>query len=220
MDKPNLLKISKQIYSDNKIAIQERISVFDRIREKGTNEEFFFELVYCILAAVTSAELAFKVHNILKQDRFVIKANKEQIIKKLKTCYRFYNLRGAYIYETREFLKNSYDFNLRKIVRESSSPELRRRFFVEKKEIVGVRMKVASHFLRNIGFNDYAILDKHVIEIMKEFNLIDSLSKVPTNTKNYIKHENVLKDFGKQVNLTMGQLDFVLWYYKTGKFIK
>ena len=81
-------------------------------------------------------------------------------------------------------------------------------------------MKVASHFLRNIGFNDYAILDKHVIEIMKEFNLIDSLSKVPTNTKNYIKHENVLKDFGKQVNLTMGQLDFVLWYYKTGKFIK
>ena len=56
--------------------------------------------------------------------------------------------------------------------------------------------------------------------IMKEFNLIDSLSKVPTNTKNYIKHENVLKDFGKQVNLTMGQLDFVLWYYKTGKFIK
>ena len=81
-------------------------------------------------------------------------------------------------------------------------------------------MKVVSHFLRNIGFNDYAILDKHVIEIMKEFNLIDSLSKVPTNTKNYIKHENVLKDFGKQVNLTMGQLDFVLWYYKTGKFIK
>ena len=41
MDKSNLLKISKQIYSDNKIAIQERISVFDRIREKGTNEEFF-----------------------------------------------------------------------------------------------------------------------------------------------------------------------------------
>ena len=80
-------------------------------------------------------------------------------------------------------------------------------------------MKVASHFLRNIGFMEYAILDKHVIQIMKEFNLISDKFKISNKVK-YIECELVLRELGEYVNLTMGELDFVLWYYKTGKIIK
>ncbi len=219
MNTKDLVDISKKIYLDNKDRIDKRVNSFNRIGKEGTNEEIFFELVYCILAAGTSAELAFKVHKILKKDRFVILASKEEIVEKLRTCYRFYNLRGTYIYQTRQFLQDAYYFNLRDIIN-TDSPDERRNFFVEKPEIIGVGMKVASHFLRNIGFNDYAILDKHLIKIMKDFNLISESAKIPISRNKYLEYEDTLKEFSKKVDLTMGELDFVLWYHKTGKIIK
>lgn len=219
MNKENLCKIIKRIHLNKENEIRGRIEEFRHIGTLGSNEDIFFELVYCMLAAGTSAELAFKVHNILRKDDFIISANQKQIIQKLKTCYRFYNLRGEYIYQTREYFRKNFNFDFKKIIKDNYSLEGRRDFFAEDKNIIGIGMKVASHFLRNIGFMEYAILDKHVIQIMKEFNLISDKFKI-SNKMKYIECELVLRELGEYVNLTMGELDFVLWYYKTGKIIK
>lgn len=40
-----------------------------------------------------------------------------------------------------------------------------------------------------------------------------------TKTK-YLEIEEVLKDIGKSVNLTMVELDLFLWYIETGKILK
>ena len=80
-------------------------------------------------------------------------------------------------------------------------------------------MKAASHFLRNIGFEDYAILDKHIIVIMKENGLISKKFSV-LNEKNYIKIEEILREIALKHNISLSTLDLVLWYSKTGKIIK
>ena len=80
-------------------------------------------------------------------------------------------------------------------------------------------MKAASHFLRNIGFVDYAILDKHILNIMRECGLISEDFSL-LNEKNYIKIEEILRKIALKHKITLSTLDLILWYYKTGKIIK
>ena len=86
------------------------------------------------------------------------------------------------------------------------------------KNIKGIGYKECSHFLRNIGFNDYAIIDFHIVDLLVHYNLID---KPKTMTKRkYLEIEEVLKEIGTILNLNMAQLDLYLWYLETGKILK
>ena len=79
-------------------------------------------------------------------------------------------------------------------------------------------MKEASHFLRNVGFEDYAIIDFHIIDILEKYGLIE---KPKTMTKNkYLEIEDILKKLAKKVNLSLAELDLYLWYKETGKVLK
>jgi N-glycosylase/DNA lyase len=78
--------------------------------------------------------------------------------------------------------------------------------------------KEASHFLRNIGFMDVAIIDRHILNILVEYGLIKrpkTLSK-----KNYLEIEKKLEKLAKKTRMSLGELDFYLWYMKTGKVLK
>ena len=75
-----------------------------------------------------------------------------------------------------------------------------------------------SHFLRNIGFDDFAIIDFHIIDVLVTYNLIER-PKTLTKRK-YLEIENTLRDIAKQTNLTLAELDLYLWYIETGKILK
>ena len=84
-------------------------------------------------------------------------------------------------------------FNFKKIFEINYTSDDRRSFFSDNKNIIGVGMKAASHFLRNVGFMEYAILDKHIISIMKEFQhtlqnkmLLDDYSHIDLKIDNQI----------------------------------
>ena len=189
------------------------------IKVLAADEDIFLELVFCILAAGTSANLALKVSNILREDNFIFNADSEEIISKLKTCYRFYNVKGRYIFQTREYIKSIHKFNFKKIFELNCTSDDRRSFFSDNKNIIGVGMKASSHFLRNVGFMEYAILDKHIVSIMRQFNLIDHNTTI-FSKNNYLECESILARFAKELNLPLGKLDLILWYIKTGKIIK
>ena len=218
MSKLNIDLVIDKVLKEKKSEVDSKVEIFSEINKDGYKETFL-ELVYVILAAGTSAKLALSTVDILKKDDFVFNKDLTQIIKKLKGCYRFYNLRGKYIYNTREYIRSSYNNSFKKIFNDNSSHYRRRSFFSSNPKVQGVGMKAASHFLRNIGFNDYAILDKHIINLMKECGLI-SLDFKTLNEKNYIAIENILRKVGSRHNLTLSSLDLVLWYFKTGKIIK
>ena len=87
------------------------------------------------------------------------------------------------------------------------------------KEIKGIGWKEGSHFLRNIGFLDRAIIDRHVFRIMCEYDLIKKTNKSITK-KRYLEYEKTLRDISLKLDLPLGELDLYLWYMKTGKIIK
>lgn len=205
----DLLRTITQLkHSAIRIKINRRIKEFKTIN-KDSSEELFQELSFCILTANFSSERSIRIHSQLK-DCFCTDT-KETLARKLKQAgYRFPNTRAAYIVES----SNKKD-TLPAIIRIPHRDE-RRSWLVN--NIKGFGYKEASHFLRNIGFDDYAIIDSHVLELLERYNLI-----TPPKTltkKNYMQIESLLQTIAQHSNLTLAKLDFYLWYLETGKILK
>jgi N-glycosylase/DNA lyase len=97
--------------------------------------------------------------------------------------------------------------------------ERRRDFLAANPGIKGIGYKEASHFLRNVGFNGYAILDKHILRTLAELGVIDS-SKPPTTKKKYVAIEVRMREFASEIGIGVDELDLLLWSNKTGEILK
>jgi len=173
--------------------------------EKNKNlskEGRFLELCFCILVANSSME---KTLNIWKEigDGF-LKLTKEELSKKLKELgYRFYNKRAEYIIEAR----NKIDL-LEEILKMNNEFEIREKLVENFK---GIGWKEASHFLRNLGYKNFAIIDRHVLKTLKEFGVIEDIPRA-LNRKNYLGIEDKLREIAKELNMSLAELDFYLFY--------
>lgn len=100
-----------------------------------------------------------------------------------------------------------------------ADPIERRDWLAKEKRIKGLGYKEASHFLRNIGFNGHAILDKHVLRCLTDVGVIET-PQPPTTRKRYLETEIRLKRFAREIRIDFDELDLVLWSMKTGEILK
>ena len=98
-------------------------------------------------------------------------------------------------------------------------PEARRDFLPAKAGIKGIGYKEASHFLRNIGYRGYAILDKHILRTLHECGVLAS-PQPPTTKKKYLATEEQMRNFAAQLTINFDELDLLLWSNKTGEILK
>lgn len=82
--------------------------------------------------------------------------------------------------------------------------------------IKGFGLKEASHFLRNIGFFNFAILDRHILKFLYKHGILPEVPKTLTKSR-YLEIEKILMDFGKKLNLNMAELDVYLFYIDSGR---
>lgn len=188
--------------------VNQRINEFKNINRES-NEELFQEMCFCILTANYNAEKSIKIQNEI-QECFSTDTM-DELSKKLKYYgHRFPNTRAKYISESlkcKDKLKDIVQFHDKQSLRN---------WIVN--NVKGLGYKEASHFLRNIGFDDYAIIDFHIIDILYDHKIIQ---KPKTITKNkYLEIEDLLKKLAKKTNLTLAELDLYLWYIETGKILK
>ena len=187
--------------SEIKPVVDQRLKEFSSIPRDFNN--LFRELAYCILTAGTSAELGIKTINHLGEILF--SGSEAEIQEKLKEVYRFHTVRAEYLYRAREAFKK-LDVNHKEI----------RQHLVQ--NIKGLGMKESSHFLRNIGFSDYAIIDFHIVDILADNGLIERPKTMASNK--YLEIESVLRELANATNTSLGELDLYLWYIETGKILK
>ena len=150
--------------------IKKRLQEFSRIIKTGSSNEIFLELVFCIFTAGASAKMGLNAVNAVKT--VALHGTVKEISNKLRGVYRFPNTRSRYIVHTREFLENEYNFKLKELILSFEDPIERRDFLALNKDIMGIGFKESSHFLRNIGFKGYAIIDKHLLNSLKELKII------------------------------------------------
>ena len=188
--------------------INSRINEFKDLN-KESNEDLFKEICFCILTANFSAERSIKIHDELNE--CFLKESEKDLSKKLKEYgHRFPNTRANYISES---LKCKND--LSKVIKFHDKNQIRDWVV---KNVKGLGYKESSHFLRNIGFDDYAIIDFHIIDLLEDYNIIvrpKTLSK-----KKYIEIEDKLRKIANETKMTLAELDLYLWYMETGKILK
>jgi len=202
-----LNSISKLKNSEIKDVINSRIKEFSQIKNSSIND-IFRELCFCIMTANCSAEQSIRIHEKINNGFNYL--SQEQLTEKFKEFgYRFPNIRAKYITEA-----NHFKDELENIIR---SQEANIREWLVK-NIKGLGYKEASHFLRNIGYKNYAIVDFHIVDLLVKYNLIEK-PKTMTKSK-YLEIERILQDLGADVSLNLAELDLYLWYMETGKVLK
>lgn len=185
---------------------------------KTDDERIFEELCFCILTANTSAQMGLKAIDSLRD--FLLTASEEEMKKTLNGIYRFSNIRPEYIVHTRNYLIQELNFKLKeKIQALQNDKDKLRDFFAVNKGIKGLGYKEASHFLRNIGFQGYAIIDKHILSSLFEFNIITEIKRPSTKIK-YHELEQKIMQFAEQINIPFDDLDLLLWSRKNGQILK
>jgi N-glycosylase/DNA lyase len=189
--------------------IENRIKEFKEIGKKSSNE-LFKELCFCLLTANFNAEKSIKIQKEIGDGFLTLRES--ELAKRLRELgYRYPNTRAKYIVEARK-----YKDSLKDIIQSFSDENELRGWIV--KNIKGIGYKEASHFLRNIGYENLAIIDFHIIDILKKHNVINDPKTI--TKKKYLEMENILKKIAERLNLNLAELDLYLWFAETGKVLK
>ncbi|MFA5074878.1 MAG: N-glycosylase/DNA lyase [Candidatus Babeliales bacterium] len=204
-----LEKILKNLDQNLKDQIDVQLKFFAKLN-KADNITWFSELCFCLLTANSKAQTAINIQIEMDKEGFSKKTQTEiaYIIK--KRGHRFHNTKAKYIFLAREFMQ------IKDIVTkiEKNMGIFEARNFLAN-NIKGLGYKEGSHFLRNVGYHDVAIIDRHILRFLYQNNFIKEIPKTIT-PKKYFYIENILKNF----EMPLDRLDLILWAHMTGKVLK
>jgi len=212
MASPERVEEFKSLYAEKEEEIKSRIQEFEYARENADDTRILEELCFCILTSAVGPKVGMKsLHAV--QD-ILLEGNEQEIYDRLKGVHK-YPEKAAYIVHTLDYLKNEYGLKMRELVNSFDDPKERRDFFALNKNIKGLGLTQASHFLRNIGFKGYAILDRNVVNSLFKLGVIES-PKPPTSKKRYLETEEKMRNFAEELGIEIEELDLLLWSMKRG----
>ena len=200
----NNLSELKNSYLKKKNDIEKRLGEF---KKPKNDKELFAELAFCLLTPQSRAKLCWLSIEKLKEKNLLF--SDSAAIRPWLNC-RFSKNKAEYIEDARkkfDELKQNLDKNQEAI----------REWLV--RNIKGYGYKEASHFLRNIGFEDFAILDRHILKNLKKYGVINDVPKALTK-KRYKEIEGKMKEFAEGIKIPLSHLDLLLWSSETGEIFK
>jgi N-glycosylase/DNA lyase len=197
--------------------IRARLREFRAIWTNGDDARLWEEMVFCFFTGGCSARMG--LNSVEAVRNLIGSGTHEEVMNALVGRHRYPRARARYVIASREFLTEHCGMRLREKLRSFRDPQTRRDWLAKEKGIKGLGYKEASHYLRNIGFTGYGILDKHILRSLFELGLIDE-PKAPTTRNRYLAAEEKLKHLSEQTGIDFDELDLVLWSMKTGEILK
>jgi len=215
--KEKFVKEIKRIYFHKRDDIISRLNDFKRIWEKGSEEDIFNELLFCILTPQSKAKLCWLAVKNMSDKNLLLKGNKNQIAEELNIV-RFKNKKAEYIVEARKLFSSKGRIFIKFKLKQFSDASTARGWLV--RNVKGIGYKEASHFLRNIESGEnFAILDRHILKNLKALGVIQKIPGSLSRSK-YYNIESRMKKFSEKINIPMNHLDLLMWYKETGEIFK
>ncbi len=208
----SLIKEVNSIPSEVKEIIEKRLSEFRAFKDKP-EDEWFSELCFCILTANSRAITGMKIQKDLSPKGFLAYPREDIRDTIIKHGHRFHNNKSRYIVEARKFSM------IKKIVHDIKEKDgifEAREWIV--RNIKGLGYKEASHFLRNTGHEELAILDRHILNLMDDYGMIERPKSL--TRKSYLEIEQKFNGLARSLNMSPSKLDLHMWYLKTGEVLK
>jgi len=207
----SLLGEIRRVMEDHEIRsiVRSRIKSFESMLRKP-DKEIFKEVAFCILAANFSASRSMKIIEALG-DRLLELDSEELALELRRLGHRYPRLRAKYIVKARK--------RLREMVKsiQAADDEFQLRGWLVR-NIKGLGFKEASHLLRNLGCKNLAIIDLHILRILRRYGLISELKSL--TRRRYLEIEKLLRRMAKELGITLAELDLYLWYMDSGKILK
>jgi len=193
-------------YKRNKKIIKKKLKEFSNVKGR----DVFYELCFCLLTPQTKAHKCWGVVLELKKKSFLNKNfNPKNYLYK---SVRFHNNKSRYLIGCKKKYNDLIN-DLKKI----KETKKKREFLV--KNVKGLGYKEASHFLRNIGYKNLAILDRHILKNLVKYRAINNMPKTLTKKK-YLDIEKKTESFSKKIKMPMDELDLLFWSMETGEVFK
>jgi N-glycosylase/DNA lyase len=167
----------------------------------------FGELCFCFLTANSSAELGIKIQKFVGDEGFMKKSFEElsQIFKNMG--HRYPEIRAHYIFLAR-------NFDITSVLKEKDGKKAREKVI----KLKGLGMKESSHFLRNIGFDDVAIVDRHIYRFLVRHKLVPQRESISPSL--YLICEGVLTKISEILKIPLSALDLFIFFKQSGKVLK
>lgn len=214
---PLTIENIKAAHKKRRREIRRRLSEFQTVWKSGTDADIWAEMVFCFFTGGCSAKMGLRSIEAVRP--LLLTGTQPELANALSGVHRYPNARSRYVESSRQFLIGHCDFRLRNKLENFENDHERRDWLAKEKGVKGLGYKEASHFLRNIGFRGYAILDKHVLTCLAELKLIDG-PKPPNTRLRYLTIEEKLKQFAYDLGIDFDEMDLVLWSMKTGEILK
>ena len=219
----------REVIPSVKEYVLRRIEEFRELGEKGrTRYDFspfldlkfeagiFSELCFCLLTANFSAVVGLKIQAELGDEGFMELSYDRLTDILSKHGHRFAGQRARRIVEARQ----KFPIIQEALRREKNSKVLRDMLSRPDStlKVNGFGYKEASHFLRNVGREDVAIIDRHVRRFLVERGMMEEVKTL--TRKRYLEAEGALRKLGEELGLSHAELDLYIFYLKTKKVLK
>ncbi|MBX3042989.1 MAG: N-glycosylase/DNA lyase [Candidatus Kapabacteria bacterium] len=199
----------KQFYEIKKCEIKQRLYEFKNV----SPEDYFYELCFCICTPQSKASSALQVQQILMSENFFYKEfDPTPILRESKRYIRFHNTKAARLLSARKFYPK-----IQEVLNTGLSNIEKRNWLAD--NFNGFGYKESAHFLRNIGYENLGILDRHILRHLVSCGVFEEIPKI--GTKNgYLKVEKEFLNFADFIGIPMDELDLLFWAFSTGEIIK
>ncbi|MGA2624292.1 MAG: N-glycosylase/DNA lyase [Bacteroidota bacterium] len=206
---PLTIEELRKLHEERKEAIRQRLGEFTAVRPSA----YFYELVYCLLTPQSSAVNAAKAVRLLRDhDLRHSEIDPEPLLYQNDFYIRFHRTKAKHLLAVKE----QFPSIRRELSTGSSSVQLRQWLV---KNVKGIGWKEASHFLRNIGHRNLAILDRHILKNLVRMRVLRQLPAT-LSAKRYKAIENKFQQFSHDVRIPMDELDLLFWCMETGEILK
>lgn len=177
-------------------------------------EEYFYELLYCLLTPQSRAVHAERVIAKLRTAGFPEQdVDPVPFLRDPAHYIRFHNVKAERI----RALRNNWEEIKSVLLSPDADSASKRAWLVA--NVNGLGWKEASHFLRNIGHLDLAIIDRHILKHLAECNAIDVIPTTISRSK-YLEIESRFAELARSFGVTLQELDLLFWSFEEGSVRK
>ena len=199
----------RKLYAERKDAILRRLDDFAAVPAA----EYFYELVYCLLTPQSSAVNAAQAVEALRAaDLYGSEIEPVTVLQRQSAYIRFHNTKAARLKEVKRIYPE-----IQAALADGMDARSLRLWLVG--NVDGLGWKESSHFLRNIGRRNLAILDRHILKNLRRHRIIRALPTTLT-PKRYLAIERRFARFAERIGITMDELDLLFWSRETGEILK
>ncbi|MFT4310830.1 MAG: N-glycosylase/DNA lyase [Candidatus Woesearchaeota archaeon] len=195
------------------VRIQQRLADFQHVQQQN-NDVWHAELCYCLLTANAKARIALAI-----QEELGIQGFKKGSFELIRDCiykhkHRFHNNKAQYIVDAQQHK------NIKKMVQDriKNDGQQEARLWLAQ-TIKGFGLKEASHYLRNVGYVDLAVLDRHILNVLVEYGYIQQKPKT-LNLSMYLQLEGLFRSIAYSCAMSCAELDLYMWYMKGNDVLK